>query len=66
MTDTIYPDPTCMECGKLCDNVEYHDVGKAQEQMWCWCTDCKIDTFHQPNGKDNENKGVEGELTQTE
>jgi len=48
MEDTEYPKPTCMECWKICEIVEYHNVGTKDEEMWVWCKECKIDTFHKP------------------
>jgi len=44
-----YPEPTCMICGKVCKIYEIH---RHDEQMWVWCDDCQIDTFHNPIGSD--------------
>lgn len=42
-----YPEPTCMICGKVCRIYEIHC---RDEQMWAWCDDCQVDTFHNPIG----------------
>jgi hypothetical protein len=50
--DNYYPEPTCMICGEVCKIYEIHP---RDEQMWVWCTDCQIDTFHKPiNSKQDE------------
>ena len=46
-----YPEPTCMYCGKVCDIYEIHP---RDEQLWCWCKDCKEDTFHKPINSTDE------------
>ena len=43
-----YGEPLCMECGEYCKTYEIHNWMKDDEEMWCWCDKCQIDTFHQP------------------
>jgi len=51
--ENYYPEPTCMMCGKICKIYEIHEV---DSQMWAWCSECEIDTFHKPiNDKDEDN-----------
>ena len=46
----LYPAPTCMICGKLCDKVEEVQTDDSESkngmELWCYCDDCKMDTFH--------------------
>lgn len=44
----LYPDPLCMICGKWCDIVETHNLERDDEEIWCYCKKCKIDTFYEP------------------
>lgn len=50
--DNIYPDFTCMECGKICsiyEEVKTEDEDSPNgKELWCYCKDCEIDTFHKP------------------
>ena len=41
-----YPPAICMDCGKECDITEEVDIGLGEYELWCYCKDCKIDTFH--------------------
>ena len=47
--NNLYPDPTCMECGELCDITEEVYDGTEWES-WCYCKECIIDTFHSAIG----------------
>lgn len=49
-----FGDPMCMICGNLCNIVEYLKEPFEEIQMWCWCNQCKIDTFHKLKNKQNE------------
>jgi len=43
-----YGSPTCMICGEVCDIVEILNYGRDDEEGWCYCKKCKVDTFHPP------------------
>ena len=43
-----YGEPICYECFGICDITEIHNWLKADEEMWCWCSKCQVDTFQQP------------------
>lgn len=45
MIDTL-PDPICMMCCKECLTTEVVNTG-GEYELWCWCKECGIDTFHQ-------------------
>lgn len=38
-----FGEPLCMDCGKECDTVEF--INNPLE-MWCYCKQCDVDTFH--------------------
>lgn len=47
-----YPEATCMYCGKVCDIYEIH---RHDNQLWCYCKKCDVDTFHKPiNSEDDD------------
>lgn len=39
---------TCMECGKECSIWEEVSTshGSGDLEIWCYCPECDIDTFH--------------------
>lgn len=43
-------EPTCMECGNICKKTEIVWTGDEESyegfELWCYCDNCKIDTFH--------------------
>jgi hypothetical protein len=41
---------TCMMCGNECDVYEELVVHEYTDEyeMWCYCKECDIDTFHPP------------------
>lgn len=44
-----FPDPICMGCGRECGTWEVlrpQDVSGNKHEMWCYCNECGIDTFH--------------------
>ena len=45
-----FEENTCMYCGKKCDNVELLYTGDDESfegfEVWCWCEECQVDTFH--------------------
>jgi hypothetical protein len=43
--ELTFGSPTCMACQKVCDIVEYINTPL---EMWCYCPECDIDTFHKP------------------
>lgn len=47
MENEIFPESTCMICGEYCDTWEIID-----EELWCYCHKCDIDTFHEKIIKD--------------
>ena len=51
-----YPDPICMDCGKECDIWEIVDVGMYDYELWNYCPNCDVDTFHAPIIKEIENE----------
>ena len=44
--------PTCMICGDICEIFEILNYGRDDEEGWCYCKKCKIDTFHPPLTED--------------
>lgn len=51
--EPFFGEPTCMMCGEICELVEF--INDPLE-MWCYCKECKMDTFHKPeNLKDLKN-----------
>jgi len=34
-------DPSCQQCGAMCDAEEIVDG-----QLWCYCQSCEMETFH--------------------
>lgn len=53
-----YEDNTCMYCGKHCDKAELINTGDDESfegfEVWCWCDDCKVDTFYKIKCKLND------------
>lgn len=47
--DDGFPKALCMECGKECLNfievLEPSEPG-GPEELWCYCEECEVDTFH--------------------
>ena len=41
-----YGEPTCMDCGKICEVTEEVDIGSYEFEMWCYCKPCDVETFH--------------------
>lgn len=39
-----YPDPICQNCGYRCDTSE--EVNTPELELWCYCPDCDMETFH--------------------
>jgi hypothetical protein len=39
-------DEVCQQCGKICETKEEVDVGEDEYELWCYCPDCDIETFH--------------------
>lgn len=43
--DGALPDPICMMCGEWCNTWEIVEIGTEDEELWCFCEKCDIDTF---------------------
>lgn len=37
---------TCMDCGETCNIYEEVDIGGGEIELWCYCKECDIETFH--------------------
>jgi hypothetical protein len=52
MNEDDYPDPICQTCGNKCETSEEVDVGISFDEryskieLWNYCDDCDIETFH--------------------
>lgn len=52
MAANNYPEATCMNCGKECNIWEEVKVGTSEDEryseneLWCYCPECDIETFH--------------------
>lgn len=47
-------DITCQDCGKDCSIFEVVSVSQEEENLWCYCSECEMETF-----KDMEEGGAE-------
>ena len=59
--DAFCPDePTCQYCGKICERTEVVWTGDENSykcwELWCYCEECKTDTFHPMVKYRKENK----------
>ena len=36
----------CMDCGKDCYIWEEVNIGGGEIEVWCYCKDCDVETFH--------------------
>ena len=43
-----YGPANCMICGNPCDITEILNINTDEEEGWCYCKKCKIDTFIRP------------------
>jgi len=50
---------TCMECGESCDIIEEVDILDGELNLWCYCPDCDVETFHPLPEKKSEDVPVE-------
>lgn len=39
---------SCQTCGKNCKVYEEVEIARGEWEMWCYCADCDLETFH-PN-----------------
>lgn len=37
---------SCQTCGKDCKRFEEVEISRGEWEMWCYCADCDIETFH--------------------
>jgi hypothetical protein len=54
----VVPVAICMNCGKECTTWEVIDTGDNESlngrELWCYCPECDIETFHKITSKENE------------
>ncbi len=51
-TDAEYPDAICQTCERECDITEELytlPYNHGDLQLWCYCPECDIETFHPIN-----------------
>lgn len=44
---------TCMDCGKECNVCEEVNIGGGELNIWCYCKECGVETFHPIKYKTN-------------
>lgn len=44
---------TCIGCGKECSTWEEVDTGRNDWEIWCYCLECDVETFHPIVRKEN-------------
>lgn len=53
----ITEEPTCSECGRVCNRTEVVWTGDANSyegfELWCYCEHCGVETFHKINKQKN-------------
>lgn len=64
--DAVCPDePTCMYCGKICERTEVVYTADNESysgfELWCWCEDFQVDTFHKMIKENTHNKKTKKE-----
>lgn len=50
-----FPEPICMTCGELCHVTEivFNCDCYGDQQLWCYCKPCDVDTFHPGETEDD-------------